>query len=100
MAMIEEISGKLQTELGITDASDIAVLTAKVENAYREVKRARNYQPHHTDEFVSADMETFGATFATLHCMTTIRSEPKGRPRTTKIPFQEHGKTEVSALPA
>lgn len=66
MAMIEEISGKLQTELGITDASDIAVLTAKVENAYREVKRARNYQPHHTDEFVSADMETFWSNIRNL----------------------------------
>ena len=58
-SLIEEILKDLITELGLTSPSDVAILTSKVKNAYREVKRARNYQPYHTQEFIDKDMENF-----------------------------------------
>jgi len=57
--LIEEILEDLKTELGLKDESDVAVLTSKVKNAYREVKRTRNYQSCHTQEFIDKDMENF-----------------------------------------
>lgn len=57
--LIKEILEDLKTELGLKEASDVAVLTSKVKNAYREVKRTRNYQSFHTQEFVDNDMENF-----------------------------------------
>ena len=44
--LIIEILEDLTTELGLKKDSDIAVLTSKVKNAYREVKRTRNYQSY------------------------------------------------------
>lgn len=57
--LIFEILNDLIDEIGLEDASDIAVLNSKVKNAYREVKRTRNYQPCHSKEFVDRDMENF-----------------------------------------
>lgn len=42
-SLVNEVLEDLITELGLTEASDIAVLTSKIRNAYREVKRTRNY---------------------------------------------------------
>lgn len=58
-SLIEEILKDLKTELGLTDPSDVAILTSKVKNAYREVKRSRNYQSSHTQEFIDKDMKNF-----------------------------------------
>ena len=58
-SLVNEILEDLTTELGLTEESDLAVLTSKVRNAYREVKRARNYQSSHTQEFIDRDMEGF-----------------------------------------
>lgn len=58
-SLIEEILEDLTTELDLKEASDIAILTSKVKNAYREVKRTRNYQPCHSQEFVDNDMKNF-----------------------------------------
>lgn len=57
--LVNEVLEDLITELGLTEASDIAVLTSKIRNAYREVKRTRNYQSGHTQEFIDRDMEGF-----------------------------------------
>lgn len=57
--LVNEILEDLTTELGLAEASDIAVLTSKIQNAYREVKRTRNYQSSHTQEFIDRDMENF-----------------------------------------
>lgn len=57
--LIVEILEDLTTELGLKKDSDIAVLTSKVKNAYREVKRNRNYQTCHSQEFIDKDMENF-----------------------------------------
>lgn len=58
-SLVNEILEDLTTELGLTEDSDLAVLTSKIRNAYREVKRARNYQSSHTQEFIDRDMENF-----------------------------------------
>lgn len=57
--LVNEILEDLTTELGLTEESDLVVLSSKVRNAYREVKRARNYQSGHTQEFIDRDMENF-----------------------------------------
>ena len=57
--LIIEILEDLKTELGLKKDSDIAVLTSKVKNAYREVKRTRNYQSYQSQEFIDKDMENF-----------------------------------------
>lgn len=57
--LVNEILEDLTTELGLTEESDLAVLSSKIRNAYREVKRARNYQSGHTQEFIDRDMENF-----------------------------------------
>lgn len=57
--LANEILEDLTTELGLTEESDLAVLSSKIRNAYREVKRARNYQSGHTQEFIDRDMENF-----------------------------------------
>lgn len=57
--LVNEILKDLTTELGLAEDSDIVVLTSKVRNAYREVKRTRNYQSSHTQEFIDWDMENF-----------------------------------------
>lgn len=57
--LVNEILEDLTTELNLADDSDIAVLTSKIRNAYREVKRARNYQISHMQEFIDRDMEGF-----------------------------------------
>lgn len=57
--LIEEIFEDLTTELGLVKETDKAVLTSKVKNAYREVKRTRNYQSYHTQDFIDNDMNNF-----------------------------------------
>ena len=57
--LIIEILEDLKTELGLTKESDVAVITSKVKNAYREVKRTRNYQSYHSQEFIDNDMDNF-----------------------------------------
>jgi len=58
-SLVNEILEDLTTELGLTEESDLAVLSSKIRNAYREVKRTRNYQSSHTQEFIDRDMENF-----------------------------------------
>lgn len=57
--LVNGILEDLGTELGLTEESDLAVLSSKIRNAYREVKRTRNYQSGHTQEFIDRDMEGF-----------------------------------------
>lgn len=58
-ALRNEISTDLITELGIKDNAEISALNVKVKNAIREVKRARNYPSHYTNEMISNDMENY-----------------------------------------
>lgn len=58
-ALRNEISTDLITELGIKNNAEISALNIKVKNAIKEVKRARNYPSHYTDEMISKDMENY-----------------------------------------
>ena len=58
-SLVNEILEDLKVELSLTEESDLAVLTSKIRNAYREVKRTRNYQSSHMQEFIDRDMEGF-----------------------------------------
>lgn len=68
-ALQNEILADLGNELGLLDLEthealsgkerDVACLSSKIKNAVREIKRIRNYQPHHTKEFIEKDMEAF-----------------------------------------
>ena len=57
--LINQILNDLRTELNLTDSSDIKILSSKVRNAYRDVKRARGYQAYHSHTFIDNDMEQF-----------------------------------------
>lgn len=60
---MEELLKELQTDLKEELASELhndtdkALLSSKIKGAYREVKLCRNYQEHHTQEFIDKDME-------------------------------------------
>lgn len=60
MAKLEsDVYNDLETELQITEDSDLDILTFKIKNAIREVKKERNYQPHHTEKFIEKDLENY-----------------------------------------
>lgn len=60
---MEELLSELQEDLELELAlefhrdSDRALLSSKIKGAYREIKFRRNYQEHHTEEFIDFDME-------------------------------------------
>lgn len=58
-ALQNEISTDLIIELGIKDNAEISALNIKVKNAIREVKRARNYPNHYTQEMINKDLENY-----------------------------------------
>lgn len=59
---MEELLKELQTDLEeelvseLHNDSDKALLSSKIKGAYRTVKRKRNYQEHHTQEYVNLDI--------------------------------------------
>ena len=56
---LKELQADLEVELSAelhTD-SDKALLSSKIKGAYREIMFRRNYQKHHTQEFIDKDME-------------------------------------------
>ena len=62
-ALIDEIKDELTIELASSGAdfdssseSDVVLLRIKIRGAYRTVRSTRNYQKHHDEEFISADM--------------------------------------------
>lgn len=65
-SLIEEILKDLMAELDLEDGSDSRILCSKIRNAYREVKRTRNYQPGHTQEFIDRDMGNFYSNIRNL----------------------------------
>lgn len=60
---MEELLKELQTDLEEELASELhsdtdkTLLSSKIKGAYREVRLRRNYQEHHTQEYVDRDME-------------------------------------------
>lgn len=59
-ALLEELLSDLSSELGeeLHNSSDEVLLISKIKGAYRAVKRKRNYQEHHTQDFIDRDMES------------------------------------------
>ena len=58
--MENELIEDLTAELQITDKRfDASLLEIKVRNAIKEVKRARNYPSHYTEQMIDDDMERF-----------------------------------------
>lgn len=61
---MEELLTELQTDLEaelvseLHNDSDKALLTSKIKGAYLAVKRKRNYQEHHTEDFIEKDMKS------------------------------------------
>ena len=59
---MEELLKELQTDMEaelvseLQNDSDKALLSSKIKGAYLTVKRKRNYQEHHTEEFIYKDM--------------------------------------------
>lgn len=53
--IIEELTIELQNEVDF----NVDILRLKVQNAYREVKQARNYPSSYTDSMKESDMENF-----------------------------------------
>lgn len=59
---MEELLEKLKTDLEVelsfevSDNSNKVLLFSKIKAAYYDVKYHRNYQEHHTEEFIDKDM--------------------------------------------
>lgn len=57
--MIESIIAELTIELQNETDFNASILTLKVNNAYREVKQARNYPKSYTEEMITEDMMNY-----------------------------------------
>ena len=57
--LVNEIYEDLKTELAISEDTDLSILKIKVKNAYKEVRRIRNYPDSYEEETVSKDMEKY-----------------------------------------
>lgn len=57
--LLKELQTDLEAELSaeLHSDADKALLSSKIKGAYREIKFHRNYQKHHTQEFIDMDME-------------------------------------------
>lgn len=59
-SIIDEIVEDMTAELTIVDEDFNAdILAIKVKNAYREVKKERNYPTSYTDEMIETDMQDY-----------------------------------------
>jgi hypothetical protein len=68
-SLLDEILEDLSIELGLMDPKtknafegkehDIAILTSKIKNAYREIKKERSYPASYSDDAIVQDMEGF-----------------------------------------
>lgn len=58
-ALSDEILSDLITELSLKDSAEISVLSVKVKNAIREIKRVRNYPDVYTKEKIDKDLENY-----------------------------------------
>lgn len=60
---MEELLYELQEDLEVELSSELHgdfdrdLLFSKIKGAYREIKYKRNYQEHHTEEFINSDMK-------------------------------------------
>lgn len=57
--LVSEIYDDLKTELDISEETDLSILLVKVKNAYREVRRMRNYPDSYEEEMIVKNMEKY-----------------------------------------
>ena len=57
--IVAEITGELQAELSADGGYNATLLSAKVRDAYREVKMHRHYPSAYTDAMIESDMANF-----------------------------------------
>ena len=55
--LLDEILQDLKLQLDISSEQEVALLSSKIKNAIREVKRARNYPKYYTDAQIAEDLE-------------------------------------------
>lgn len=65
-SLVYEISEELIEELCISESTDLLALNSKVRNAYREVKRIRNYPDEYSNEMIEKDMERYYSNIRNL----------------------------------
>ena len=66
MSMKESIISELTIELQNETDFNADILALKVDNAYREVKQARNYPKSYSEEIIAADMENYYTNVKTV----------------------------------
>ena len=73
----EELIADLTTELSGEPTFDLSILTGKVVNAIREVKRARKYPSFYTSEQIDTDMYEYYSNIRNiaLYDYNTVGSE-------------------------
>ena len=64
--LFDEILQDLKIQLDISSDYEVALLSSKIKNAIREIKRARNYPKYYTDAQVAADLEDYYSNIVTL----------------------------------
>ena len=57
--LLDEILQDLKLQLDISSEQEVALLSSKIKNAIREVKRARNYPKYYTDSQIAEDLEDY-----------------------------------------
>ena len=64
--LLDEILQDLKLQLDISSEQEVALLSSKIKNAIREVKRARNYPKYYTDSQIDV-LQFFIRNFSYLH---------------------------------
>lgn len=56
--LLAELLEDISTDIGLNNSDDakMRILSSKIKNAIREVKKQRNYQKHHTEDFIVSDL--------------------------------------------
>lgn len=95
--LLKEILDDLKIELGLTEESDVALLTSKIKSAAREVRILRNFPDSFTEEQILKDMKNGISISVDWLCMTSTRLEWRDRVLTARMEPPGHGKTGRSA---
>lgn len=66
--LIDDLLTDLSLDIGLekTDERSINILSSKIQNAIREVKKQRNYQEYHTEDFINSDLNNFYSNIRAL----------------------------------
>lgn len=64
--LLDEILQDLKLQLDISSEQEVALLSSKIKNAIREVKRARNYPKYYTDSQIAEDLEDYYSNILSL----------------------------------